>query len=225
VNTISVFFTDSRELAKNGAMSLLAARYREFLVKEKGYCRPGDHKVIGRMLLAYACKDTIAAGMYDRLCYTVTGKPFFKKGPFHFSISHAGDLILLAVSKRHPVGADVVEICRMKNAASTYLHAEEADRRGRKDAQWMRYKSFIWARKEAFGKLSGEGIAACSSRCNVLGRLLYENKTVRFFDRLFQGEYACSIAAVAGASKIVSLKIGAEELLRSVAAYKNHLSL
>lgn len=99
--------------------------------------------------------------------YGDKGKPYFENIPLFFSLSHSGEYVLCAVSSRE-VGADIQKIQPsdvMKLARRFFSEPEfcaleccESDR----EQQGLFFG--LWSRKEAYGKLTGEGIAA------VLGR-------------------------------------------------------
>ncbi|MGN1347257.1 MAG: 4'-phosphopantetheinyl transferase family protein [Eubacteriales bacterium] len=92
------------------------------------------------------------------------GKPFFPSHPdVHFSVSHTGGLWVCAFADRE-VGCDVQEHRphdepkRLAQIAKRWFSAEEERylaARGYEPAEFYR----IWARKEAYVKLTGAGIA------------------------------------------------------------------
>ncbi len=89
----------------------------------------------------------------------------------HFSLSHAGDVVMLAVAGGGPVGIDVEHmrpgrfvpalVARVFTAAERDAIAASAD------PERTCYR--LWVRKEACVKASGEGIAAGLSSLDVLG--------------------------------------------------------
>lgn len=115
-----------------------------------------------------ACVDCTVHGLLMELQearrltyrYGQDGKPYFKDIPLYFSISHSGDYVLLAVSGRE-IGADIQahRAGAAERIAERYFSPEEIralhsaqDR----DALFFR----LWTRKEAYGKLTGRGLAA-----------------------------------------------------------------
>jgi len=92
--------------------------------------------------------------------YGINGKPYLKEYPFYFNLSHSGDYVLCAVSSQE-IGVDIQQhrAGGMERLAQRFFSAEEVramENRGEgKEAFFYR----LWARKEAYGKLTGEGIA------------------------------------------------------------------
>lgn len=101
------------------------------------------------------------------------GKPYFQEIPLYFSLSHSGDAVFLAMSQRE-VGADI--------QTATKADWESLAKRfyGKQDLEWMESGGGIpvagedncsenpgaqerfyrlWTKKEAYGKLTGEGVS------------------------------------------------------------------
>ncbi len=92
--------------------------------------------------------------------YGKNGKPYFQEYPFYFNLSHSGDYVFCALSSGE-VGADIQQYCSNDNkrlAERFFSPQEILALQGcgeGKNALFYR----LWARKEAYGKLTGEGIA------------------------------------------------------------------
>lgn len=91
------------------------------------------------------------------------GKPYFEDIPLFFSISHSGEYVLCAVSSRE-VGADIQKIqpADVMKLAKRFFSEPECRALERCESDGEREGLFfgLWTRKEAYGKLTGEGIAA-----------------------------------------------------------------
>lgn len=102
--------------------------------------------------------------------YGEKGKPYFKEIPLFFSLSHSGEYVFCAFS-RQELGADI-----QFQRSGIKLEAEERIVRKffseseqktwrhcvtKKEQEQLFYK--LWTRKEAYGKLNGEGIVAATS--------------------------------------------------------------
>ena len=86
-----------------------------------------------------------------RYRFTGMGKPFFPELPdFHFSLSHAGEVAVCAVSDRE-IGADVE---RRRPVSDTLLRRYFSE----KERQTVE-PLWLWVRKESYGKLTGRGLA------------------------------------------------------------------
>ena len=96
--------------------------------------------------------------------YGEMGKPYFvdERLPF-FNLSHAGGLVILAVSDRE-VGADIQNMRsqREKNMAERFFSGEESRAVSDDETRELFYK--LWSRKEALGKCTGEGVRPYFSR-------------------------------------------------------------
>ncbi|MBP5280899.1 MAG: 4'-phosphopantetheinyl transferase superfamily protein [Lachnospiraceae bacterium] len=106
-----------------------------------------------------------------RYCYGEKGKPYFKDSPLSFSLSHSEDLVFCAIAD-HEIGVDVQRITevRWEKLAERYFSPQEQDYLGvfakdragcfRLSKETSKQEFFrLWSRKEAFGKMTGEGAA------------------------------------------------------------------
>ncbi len=144
---------------------------------EDAVCRsnPAGGAAGGRVLW----QELTVTGLLGRLrvrssltyTYGEKGKPFLQGCPWYFSLSHSGDYVLCAFSRRE-VGADLqrIESVDTGKLAGRFFAAQECkaleacgtERSGR------RLFFELWARKEALGKLTGQGLAG------MLGRNMLE---------------------------------------------------
>lgn len=93
--------------------------------------------------------------------YGVHGKPYLKNYPYYFSISHSGDYVLCVLSEQE-VGADIQQKAPTVNervlqrffAPEEKVYWEQCDT----DTEKRDFFYRMWCRKEAYGKLTGEGI-------------------------------------------------------------------
>jgi 4'-phosphopantetheinyl transferase len=99
------------------------------------------------------------------VCRGPHGRPSVLGDPLHFSLSHAGDLVLLAFAEA-PVGVDVEKQPELSvvTDVSRALHRREQDELaalppGRRAAAFAR----CWTRKEAYLKGTGTGLAESPS--------------------------------------------------------------
>ncbi len=107
-----------------------------------------------------------------RLTYESNGKPFFEDYPdFYFNISHCEDLVAVAVSKK-PVGVDI-EILRDVNLkiAGRFFSVKET-----RTTQTSRDFLYVWTRKEALLKRTGEGLKG------IRGADVLENNEIKTFE-------------------------------------------
>jgi len=144
-------------------VGLLDADERDRLAR---FRRPADR---ARYLAAHAlvrlvlADDGAAAARlsFDRSCRCGVphGKPVLPGGP-GFSLSHAGDLVGVAVRPDGAVGLDVEQVRDVADLAALAAHVHSPAERVR-DAVPDRAAFFrTWTRKEALLKATGDGLAA-----------------------------------------------------------------
>lgn len=118
------------------------------------------HVFIRKILAHYTSQE--AAKL--KLSPIVNQKPKLEGSPFniHFNISHSGSKILVAVGFNSDVGIDVEKIIPdfdMDGFAEANYHPNELDRfRKMSGDEETEYFYTIWTRKEAWLKLTGEGV-------------------------------------------------------------------
>jgi 4'-phosphopantetheinyl transferase len=171
---VHVWTATRRSAAQDSQPDILSEDEREraarFLV-----AAPRDRFVAGRLLaravLGRYLRTSPAAIAF---AYSAAGKPGLGGSHqgcgLHFSLSHAGDIVTLAVRHGGPLGIDVEEtrpgrflpalISRVFTASERQAIAASTD------PERACYR--LWVRKEACVKASGEGIAAGLSSLDVL---------------------------------------------------------
>ena len=136
--------------------------------------------------------------------YGREGKPYFRDLPFYFNLSHSGDYVLCVVSEAE-IGADIQQHRRRekekdregsggseRNAfgdssavlgrlASRFFSERECAALNRAGAEREQLFFRLWARKEAYGKLTGKGVTG------VLGMDMLP-ETGQEEDKLLSGE-------------------------------------
>lgn len=93
--------------------------------------------------------------------YGKNGKPYFRDYPFYFNLSHSGEYVFCVLSLSE-VGADIQQQSNKDNErlAERFFSAQEiAALKGCKEEKDALFYQ-LWTRKEAYGKLTGEGIAS-----------------------------------------------------------------
>ena len=91
--------------------------------------------------------------------YGENGKPYFRDLPFYFNLSHSGDYVFCAISTEE-MGTDIQQHCGkdVEKLAGRFFSGREtaALERAGTGREGLFYR--LWARKEAYGKLTGKGI-------------------------------------------------------------------
>lgn len=118
-------------------------------------------------LIALAAKELCGAEDATVL-RTAAGKPYFADLPIRFSLSHSGEMAILAVSDRE-IGADIEQLREVDTRlAERFFTAREAAYvAGDRDRFFE-----VWTKKEAYGKWKGDGLAA-TMRTDVLDLEFY----------------------------------------------------
>lgn len=111
-----------------------------------------------RELLALT-EDKVIEAEYG---YGRNGKPYFKNHPVKFNLSHSGEYVFCGVSDGE-IGVDIQEIKEAKEVslAKRFFSEGECTLLERCENEEERSRMFfgMWTRKEAYGKLTGQGIA------------------------------------------------------------------
>ena len=118
-----------------------------------------------------------------RIERTELGKPFlYGREGFEFSLSHSGDIVVLAVSGK-PVGADV-ETVKGRDWKMFGRFLSEAEMKMIGDAENPEEKFFeVWTVREAFSKEEGQGLSILDESFSVdyeRNRIRYKGKTLYF---------------------------------------------
>ena len=103
-----------------------------------------------------------------------SGKPLLPDFPeLHFSLSHSGQWIGLAVSCEAPIGIDIEQPSRPRDflrIAQHYFHPEECALLEAPPLELMPLHFYrLWTMKEAFFKARGTGISEGLGRINLAG--------------------------------------------------------
>ncbi len=114
----------------------------------------GGYALIRRAASVFCSEAGIYMEELPEIRRTDNGKPFFAGTPFYFSLSHTDGLWMCLFSEEN-CGLDVQKkrgTDTEKIAARIFTPGERA--RIKNDSDFFRF----WCRREAFGKLSGEGL-------------------------------------------------------------------
>jgi len=94
--------------------------------------------------------------------YGIKGKPYLLEYPdFHFSLSHSGDVVALAVSKQE-IGLDVQEYVTIKrDLAKRFFSKEEQEMllKQKDEDSYRKLFFMLWSIKESYVKFTGVGMS------------------------------------------------------------------
>lgn len=131
----------------------------------------------------------ISTPMQLRYRMSEQGKPYFEELPIFFSLSHSQDYVLCVVDERE-VGADIQwkEAGNILQIAERFFAEPELERAySLPKTEQETYLYQLWTGKEAYGKLTGKGVADC------LAQNVADLTEIDFFSTKTPDGYAISI--------------------------------
>lgn len=146
---------------------------------------------------AYCREREISADFAEaEIQRTEKGKPYFTGVPVEFSLSHSG-LLWMCMFSDKPCGLDLQEVkdCRFEDIAKR--HFSEAEQHYTE--LWGIDGFFeLWVRKEAFGKMTGEGLFSdmpemVSGKCDLLSEVVWNGVTYYFTEIFIAPELKCAV--------------------------------
>lgn len=155
---INQFTTDHYACAEQIMNSAERERAQKFMRGKESYI--ASRWLLRKVLARYTDLSPEAV----ELLRTDKGKPYLPHSDIHFSLSHSGHWVVLAVSKVEFVGVDIEERCATRDLpgiAENYYHPQEFARMQLlPDEARIDYFYQLWTLKEAFLKAIGAGISA-----------------------------------------------------------------
>lgn len=150
-------------------------KYMLFLPEERKakvlrYRRENDRKVsvVSYLLLAYALFMEFGVSTIT-LAYTDIGKPYLLDCPdFHFNISHCPQGCVCAVSDK-PIGVDIQDIRPFSQAIANHCCSSEELLLLEQSTDPAACFTRMWAMKESYLKMTGEGISQRLSAIDTSG--------------------------------------------------------
>jgi 4'-phosphopantetheinyl transferase len=126
---------------------------------------------------------------------TKYGKPYFENSPWHFNISHSGDVVVCAVARDTELGVDIemisdVDICSFKQHMtprewSLVVNAEDSQQ------SFFEY----WTNKEAVLKADGRGLSVSLDSFDIIdGKSEIENEQFFFSTIQIDTRYVCCVS-------------------------------
>ncbi len=138
----------------------------------RGPCGASGGRVLWQELTVTGLLGRLRVRSSLTYAYGEMGKPFLQGCPWYFSLSHSGDYVLCAFSRRE-VGADLqrIESVDTGKLAGRFFAGQECKALEACGTELFGRRLFfeLWARKEALGKLTGQGVAGMLGR-NMLER-------------------------------------------------------
>lgn len=154
---------------KGQAASLGAGLLLRLAVAEAAEKNPGPETVCWKRYGIRELLDRLASCPVIPLRYTYgkNGKPYLKDSPFYFSLSHSGEYVLCVLAGEE-VGADLQQhrSCDTEKLARRFFSEREKEALGQAFRSGAGQEEYfrLWVRKEAYGKLTGEGLIGAVGR-------------------------------------------------------------
>ena len=125
----------------------------------------------------------------------IHGKPYICGGP-EYNISHCEDVVV-CVCDRKPIGIDIQKISSYKRGVARKMFTENEQKRvENKDVKF----TLLWSLKEAYGKMTGEGLSektAMTDFSSLLKEEAYENESFHgtFFTVRKAGDFLITVCS------------------------------
>ena len=130
----------------------------------------GNDKVKKELVATGALLQGILRGFGKKatdIAFEEKGKPYLPDcEDVYFNVSHSGNYVMIAFSGQ-PIGVDIQKIVPYKEALVNRICS--FDERSKYSGDLIRHLNKIWAVKEAYSKLTGEGIGKDLSEVSFEG--------------------------------------------------------
>lgn len=210
--------SDDRCLAGNTMVRIYWTRFEEAVSSglEREYCAMMPERVraaartyvrwqdrqatlFGKLLLLKGLRALLPAGdwlgRFQALEVTPSGKPFIPGGP-EFSISHSGEMVVVALSQSGEVGIDIEKIRAIEVDDFSNYVPEIAGLKGKLgDDQLSTIFFDCWTRKEAVLKGYGSGLSVPLDQVVIQGDMAHLHDTAWFIHKIVPDQaYCCHVA-------------------------------
>ena len=150
-------------------------------------------------------EDALLGTLQERMCrektgplsfsyeYGDLGKPQIVNFPKKFNLSHSGDYVVCAVGDGE-VGADIQKWVPYRERMAERFFAEEEWRRLQETDEAERTELFyrLWARKEAYGKYTGQGISSAVGE-DFSDEWQWKEKQICFRECILEDSYSLAV--------------------------------
>lgn len=219
----NIFFTSLEENAFNDLFDHYLATLPEALQNRLGkYPKLKDRylSIAGKLLLAKALGiygfDEVDA--FEHFRYSDKGRPYIEGIDIDFNISHSGNLVVCAFSKRDKVGIDIQKkITLTRTQANLYYNLiEDTGETGCPEDLKVDYVLEVWTRKEAVSKLLGDGLSIAFSKV-LIHKDSYKtaDQTIYLYNVPVQEGYICTLASSNKLECPTLIKVELQDLFQS----------
>ena len=154
-----LFLCDVGNLPQDVLKKAASTLPQERVPRENMHAHAFAARVVGTLLTNYAIRQISPQTVCENWGKDEGGKPFIQGCPLHFSISHAREIVGVAISADHPVGLDLEMIRPVRDgfAARYFSESEQVAIRAADDRDTTLIR--LWTAKEAVGKYHGTGLS------------------------------------------------------------------
>jgi len=151
--------------------------------------------LLGRLLLRYGLQINDVHNQNDNIGYTSYNKPFLIDSDIKFNISHAGEVVVCAVSDSNDVGIDI-EIINDINIEDFESQMTIKERNFIMDGEDSKKAFFdYWTQKEAVIKANGKGLSIPLKDFQIVDNTTRINDENFFLREIYLDEkYKCHVA-------------------------------
>ena len=194
LKSCQVYYTKIDQLPSAELVTSIMERFPPVLKKRLSMYKAERARALsltGKLLLSHGLKDM---GYYEdalqEIYYSGNGRPFFQNLQIDFNISHSKDIIICAIAPQCKVGIDIQHVVKIsKRASSFFLHPlEDQDMDNHS-------KITVWAKKEAIGKVDGNGLGMAFTEIYCPENIYYQGQNTYYIHQLdSHTDYVCCIA-------------------------------
>ncbi len=135
-------------------LAKLPAPIQNHILKRKRKSKQ-EISLSGYLLLQKALQKDFGRTL-DQVTFLDSGKPVFEGEPIHFNISHSGNLVGVAISKKGLLGLDMEQFRKFKNIEAAFSFFSKVEQEAILLADFPEQKLIeFWSKKEAFIKALG----------------------------------------------------------------------
>jgi len=191
-------------------------KYHRFKFKEDAL-----RTLYGELIVRHVlCKQFSLKNETIEILRSNEGKPYIKDNLIYFNISHAGDFVVCAFSKRE-IGIDIEQIkeINLEIAKRFFCQCEYENLLTQRTADQLDYFYSLWTLKESYIKWLGTGLSTpLDSFCfKIMGDdiscLDYNRKRTPFFKQYFIDGYKLSVCSMVNEFSDHIERISIEEMM------------
>lgn len=127
-------------------------------IKKISHEHSKKESILAWTLLKFVLSD-YGSEIFEKLCFTEKGKPYFSGGKPYFNLSHSGNKVCVAISDSYEIGVDIQ---KESNFSPNMIKRVFSENERNSVAFFGGHNLFftkLWAVKESYLKYTGTGIS------------------------------------------------------------------